>query len=389
MNAQDFRPQPGPRQRMSRYLGRIATGPELSKDLDRDEARDGMELVLDGSVDEAQAAVFLIALRMKRESHQELAGVLDALRARASVAEAAVDELVDIADPYNGYVRHLPAVAFVPAVLAACGVPCTIHGTREAGPKWGLTPHRILRAAGLRVDVSATDAAAAVERFGWAYIDMAQFCPALDALARLRSSIVKRPCLSLLEKMVAPVRVASGGKQHLWVGYAHRAYHEILRDLAREFAYDSMLAVRGVEAGALTSISGRARGVSWFAGDELQDIIIDAPGALGQVGELRAPSLPATPEDMARGEIPSGASGPPSASLVEFWARSAADAGLAALAGAQGMTADFLTVGAAAVLRHLGRVGDLSEGAAMARRVLADGSARERFAAWPVDTTDG
>ena len=55
-------------ERMTSYLRRIATGPEMSKDLTLDEARDGMSLILDRKVEPIQAAVYLIALRMKRES---------------------------------------------------------------------------------------------------------------------------------------------------------------------------------------------------------------------------------------------------------------------------------------------------------------------------------
>mgnify|MGYP006193788123 CR=1 FL=1 len=59
---------------MSSILKRIATGPELSKDISREEARAGMRLVLDGEVDPVQAGVFLIALRMKGETAEVLIG---------------------------------------------------------------------------------------------------------------------------------------------------------------------------------------------------------------------------------------------------------------------------------------------------------------------------
>ena len=64
---------------MRQYIQKIATGPELSKDLSREEARDGMRLILSGDADPVQAAIFLIALRMKRETMPENLGVLDAL----------------------------------------------------------------------------------------------------------------------------------------------------------------------------------------------------------------------------------------------------------------------------------------------------------------------
>ena len=361
---------------MAGYLGRIATGPELSKDLAEDEARDGMALILRGEVDAVQAAVFLIALRMKRETHEELCGVLAALRDSAARAVAPVDDLVDMAEPYNGYVRHLPAAPFMPAVLAACDLPCVLHGCRESGPKWGVTAHRILAAAGARIDLGSDEAAARVGQAGWAYVDMQRFCAPLAGLARLRSLIVKRPCLSLLEKLIAPVRAR--GRTHLWVGYAHRAYPEILRDLARDFDYASMLAVRGVEGGVLTSLTGRVRGERAWGEGALEPVSIDAPEALDTTPGERAPALPPEP-DVPAGHA--GGTGRPDPATVERWAAQAAEAGRAALAGHPGPTADMLVLGAAAMLRHLGRVPDLAAGAAMARRVLQDGTARARFEA--------
>ena len=65
---------------MRSIIQRIATGPEMSKDISQAEARAGMRAVLDNAVDPVQAAVFLIALRMKRETDEENRGILDAIR---------------------------------------------------------------------------------------------------------------------------------------------------------------------------------------------------------------------------------------------------------------------------------------------------------------------
>ncbi|MDH4325587.1 MAG: anthranilate phosphoribosyltransferase, partial [Betaproteobacteria bacterium] len=130
---------------MSSILKRIATGPELSKDISREEAREGMRLVLDGAVDPVQAGVFLIALRMKRETDDENRGLLEAIRNATLRASASVDDVLDLGDPYDGYNRTLPAAPFLPAVLAACGVPTVSHGVQSMGPKYGVT-HRQVRA---------------------------------------------------------------------------------------------------------------------------------------------------------------------------------------------------------------------------------------------------
>ncbi|MGH8658897.1 MAG: anthranilate phosphoribosyltransferase, partial [Gammaproteobacteria bacterium] len=51
---------------MRSIIQRIATGPELSKDISREEAQAGMRSILEGKIDPVQAGIFLIALRMKR-----------------------------------------------------------------------------------------------------------------------------------------------------------------------------------------------------------------------------------------------------------------------------------------------------------------------------------
>ena len=122
---------------MRSYLQRIATGPELSKDISREEARHGMVLILEGRANPVQAGLFLIALRMKRESDDETRGMLEAIREVTVRVEAKVDHVVDLADPYDGYNRTLPASPFLPMVLAACGVPAFSHGVQSVGPKFG------------------------------------------------------------------------------------------------------------------------------------------------------------------------------------------------------------------------------------------------------------
>jgi len=77
-----------------------------------------MRLVLEGLADPVQAAVFLIGLRMKRETDDENKGILQGIRDKTKTVVADVDELVDIADPYNGYGRSLPSSPFLPVLLA-------------------------------------------------------------------------------------------------------------------------------------------------------------------------------------------------------------------------------------------------------------------------------
>ena len=93
-------------------IQRIATGPELSKNIETEEAEVAMSAILSGEIDEVQAAIFLIALRMKRETMEENIGILEALLKFTDCQKIDVDNLVDIGDPYSGYNRSIPISAF-------------------------------------------------------------------------------------------------------------------------------------------------------------------------------------------------------------------------------------------------------------------------------------
>jgi anthranilate phosphoribosyltransferase len=108
---------------MRSCIQRVATGPELSKDISFEEARAAMDAILHGKVGAVQAGVFLIALRMKRETDDENKGVLQAILDVTTTAVAPVDEVFHVADPYDGFTRGLPVSPFLPAVRRYCGRP--------------------------------------------------------------------------------------------------------------------------------------------------------------------------------------------------------------------------------------------------------------------------
>ncbi|MDD9983713.1 MAG: anthranilate phosphoribosyltransferase [Gammaproteobacteria bacterium] len=358
---------------MRSIIQRIATGPELSKDITRDEARRGMRAVLDGAVDPVRAAVFLIALRMKRETDEENLGILDAVRETTETVTAPVDEVVDLSDPYNGFNRNLPVSAFLPAVLAACGVPAISHGVESMGPKFGATHHRVLAASGARVDATTREACRrlADPDVGWAYCDQSVFNPGLHALAELRSLIVKRPALATVEVMAGPVR--GRRRTHVVTGYVHKPYALIYTMLARSAGFDSALIVRGIEGGIIPSLRQGAKVWSYHDGGDAYDTDI-SPETLGIEQTVRAVPLPEGIEGYRRKSDETGAE----VDGVAI-AEAAARVGLDALDGAPGPARDSLVYGAALILRHVGRTERLDEGAALVRAALDDGRARAHF----------
>jgi anthranilate phosphoribosyltransferase len=353
---------------MHSILKRIATGPELSKDISREEACAGMRLVLDARVDPVQAGVFLIALRMKRETDDENRGVLEAIREATRRATAPVDEVLDIGDPYDGYNRTLPAAPFLPPVLAACGVAAISHGVERMGPKYGVTHRQVLSAAGLPVDLGPEEAAARLgdPGIGWAYVDQKAFCPKLYNLAALRTLIVKRPAITTVEVLAGPVRGRL--KTHLVTGYVHKPYPRIYALLARHAGFDSALIVRGVEGGVIPSLSHAGKAFHYHGGGEESSTDFK-PADLGIDQSVRAPRIPGA-SDEGQGEAPLD---------TAVVAKAAAEAGMAALAGEPGATRDCLVYGAALCLWHLGRHGNLGSAADAVRGAIDCGKALEHL----------
>ncbi len=358
---------------MRSIIQRIATGPELSKDISRDEARRGMRLVLDGAVDPVRAAVFLIALRMKRETDDENLGLLDAVLETTDTVTAPVDEVVDLSDPYNGFNRNLPVSAFLPAVLAACGVPAISHGVESMGPKFGATHHRVLAASGARVDRAMDEIGSRLSDpdVGWAYCDQSVFNARLHALAELRSLIVKRPALTTVEVMAGPMR--GRRRTHVVTGYVHKPYAAIYTMLARCAGFDSALIVRGIEGGIIPSLRQGAKVWAYNGEGEERDADI-SPDEVGIAQTVRAVPLPEGVEGYRRKSDETG--GEVDGVAI---AEAAARAGLDALDGAPGPARDSLVYGAALILRHVGRARRLNEAADLVRTVIDDGRARARF----------
>jgi anthranilate phosphoribosyltransferase len=360
---------------MRSMIQRIATGPELSKDLSADEARLGMRLILEGQAHPVQAGIFLIALRMKRETDDENIGVLEAIRDATQSLEAPVDHVVDLVDPYDGFNRNLPVAPFLPAVLASCGVAAFSHGVQSVGPKYGATHRRVLGAAGVDVD-RGVDVVA--ERLGnpdiaWGYVDQSVFCPKLHELTELRTLMVKRPVITTVEVMAGPLRGRRG--THLMTGYVHKPYPRIYAMLARHVGYESALLVRGVEGGVIPSM--RQSGKIWHYrdGGEEQDVDF-MPEELGIRQEVRGVPLPEGLPGYRKKTDDIGIKVEPAAI-----AEAAAQSGMDALEGKPGPARDALVFGAALCLWHLGRHPSLAAAADAVRQVLDSGRALGQFRA--------
>lgn len=335
-------------------IKKVATGPHLSKDLTLDDSRLAMLEILEGQVDPVQAAVLLIALRMKRETDDENLGMLQAMQQLTVQQTLDLPDVLILADPFNGFNRHCPVAAFLPAVLAACGLPAVSQGVYEMGPKFGVTHAQVLEAAGLQVNLNPEQVAQLLQNpdCGWAYSDQSQATPALFALQHLRKLMIKRPSIATLEKLLMPVKAK---RTHLLIGFVHKAYPPVLDFLARHAGFNSALIVRGLEGGVVPTL--RETSMNHFLHD----------------GTLHA--MPIHPADFA---IHQETRGVVAANELPTAAETAQQ-GLAALNGDKGAARDVLVLGAAMALLQCRAHESPQHAADKVRETLDNGKALAHF----------
>ncbi len=335
-------------------IKKVATGPELSKNLTLDESRQAMLEILSGNVDPVRIAVLLIALRMKRETDEENLGLLQAIQQMSGQQTVELDHLLLLADPFNGFSRHCPLAAFLPAVLAACGLPAVTQGVYQMAPKFGITHAQVLEAAGVDVRLTVDSAVQRLQdpRIGWAYLDQALVTPGLFALQDVRRLMIKRPSLATLEKLVMPIKAR---QTHLQIGFVHKAYPAVLAYLSQQAGFDSALIIRGLEGGVIPTLREVSDNFECIDG-------VLTPCALDP--------LSFGIEQATRGAMPLQQS---------LTAAESAQRGLAALAGEKGVAYDVLVYGAAMALWHCKLVGSQQLAANRVREVLDSGKALAVF----------
>jgi len=343
-------------------IQRIATGPELSKNIEMEEAEVAMSAILRGEIDEVQAAIFLIALRTKRETMEENIGILEALLKFTDCQKIDVDNLVDIGDPYSGYNRSIPISAFLPPLLAELGLPTLIHGLDSVSPKYGLTHRHINQALSINVDLSVSESKARVEDsdIGWSYVDQNQYCKPLHNLVPLRNKIVKRTVLNTVETLIGPLR---GKNTHSILGYVHKAYPPIYAALCEKVGFNSSLLIRGVEGGVVPSLRQNGLMISYHKGVEKARVETD-PKLLGINSELRAIAFPKEFENGIERDL-----------LAEY----TVNLGCSALSGESGMFYDSLVYSASLILWHVNKENSIEESASMVRQALDSGRVLKRL----------
>ena len=243
------------------FIREIGRGKKGARDMSRDDARQIFSAMLDGRVSDLELGGLLIALRIKGESVDEIAGFLDAAEASFAPLVAPEGSYTPVVIPsYNG-ARQMPNLTPLLAMLLAReGVPVLMHGvTVDPGR---VTSAEILQQLGVVACHDASQVAGAFAQQAPAFIPSAVLAPKLDRLLQIRRVLGLRNSTHTLVKIMQPFAQAA----LRLVSYTHPEYLTMLSDYftrAAPAARGDVFLMRGTE-GETVAHARRAQAVEWF-----------------------------------------------------------------------------------------------------------------------------
>ena len=242
---------------IARYIREIGRGKKAAGDLSREEARSLFTAMLGGLVPDLQLGAILIALRVKGESLEELAGFAAACEASYNHLPAPAGDLIPVVIPsYNG-ARQLPnLVPLLALLLAREGIPVLIHGvTRDPGR---VTTREVLDALGIEISITPERARARLATAHLAYMPVEVMAPEIAGMLALRAVLGLRNSAHTLAKMLQPI----AGTALRIVSVTHPDYLTRMREYFTRHDTGA-LSLRGAEGEAVAH-PRRAPSIEWL-----------------------------------------------------------------------------------------------------------------------------
>lgn len=218
----------------STALDRLTTG----RDLSRDEAREAMTEVMEGRADPAQIAAFIVALRMKGESVDEMTGLVEAMRSAAVPVPLESEGLVDIVGT-GGDRAHTFNISTAAALISAgAGATVAKHGNRSASSKCGSAD--VLEGLGMVIDLAPQAMATLVseERFGFFFAPI--YHPAMRHAGPVRQALGIPTVFNVLGPLANPA-----GARRYSVGVASQDLAEKMIEVLARLGAESAFVVHG------------------------------------------------------------------------------------------------------------------------------------------------
>ncbi|NHZ78713.1 DNA-binding protein YbiB [Massilia sp. CCM 8695] len=257
------------------FIKEIGRGKKGARSMTRENAHALYEAMLDGRVSDLELGGILLAMRIKGESVEEIAGFLDAGQASFAPLVAPAGAYAPVLIPsYNGARKMANLTPLLALLLAREGVPVLVHGVSSDPGR--VTTAEIFAAMGIGPAGSHADVQAAFAAGKPAFMPIETLAPKMAHLLSLRRILGVRNSTHTLVKILQPF----AGPALRLVSYTHPEYLDMLGEyfttIAREGRGDAFL-MRGTE-GETVANANRAQQIDWFHGVERTVLVQrDAP----------------------------------------------------------------------------------------------------------------
>ncbi|MDE0233153.1 MAG: anthranilate phosphoribosyltransferase [bacterium] len=320
----------------SEVLGKLTAGEDLS----RSEARAALDDIMSGRATAAQTSAFLVSLRIKGETTEEMAGLVETMRAvgvRVSIGEPVVDTAGTGGDRSGTF--NISTTAAL--IAAGAGAKVAKHGNRSASSKCGSAD--VLEALGVGIELDPQHTAEMVTEAGFGFFFAPRYHPAMKYVVPIRQQLAIPTVFNFLGPLTNP---AGATRQLIGV-------------------YDSRMAERMI--GVLLRL-GTERALVVHADDGLDEVSVSGPTRGFHLADGEVTPVVLTPEDF--GVDPADVS-----ELTGGDAETNAAILRSVLAGETGPRRDAAVVNAAATLMVAGMAGTPAEGAIAAALSIDSGAA--------------
>jgi len=318
-------------------LGRVAAGTALSEA----EAEQAFDIIMSGNATPSQMGGFLMALRVRGETVDEITGAARVMRAKVHpiVAPPGTVDTCGTGGDASGTWNISTAAAII---VAACGVPVAKHGNRAASSRSGAAD--VLSALGVNIDCDMALVQRALDEVGLCFLMAPRHHTAMRNVGPTRVELGTRTIFNLL----GPLSNPAGARRQL-LGVFSQAWVEPLAHVLGRLGSDRAWVVHG--------------------SDGLDEITTTGPTHVAELRDGKVRTFSVTPEDagLERAEAAALKGGDPATNAAAL---------KALLEGETGAYRDIALLNAGAALLVAGKAEDLQAGVDLARRAIASGDAR-------------
>jgi anthranilate phosphoribosyltransferase len=324
-------------------LARLLDGQDLS----RDEARQVMDTIMSGEATPGQIGGFLVALRLKGETADEIAGSAEAMRAHAIAVHPKRKDLVDTAGTGGDGGRTFNISTAAALLAAAAGAGVAKHGNRSVSSASGSAD--VLEQLGFRLDLEPDRIAASIDELGFGFMFAPTHHPAMKHAGPVRRELAARTVFNVLGPLTNP----AGARAQVMGVYSPELV-PLIADVLAQLGARRAFVVHG--AGGIDELSP--------AGPNLVCEVTDGDVRRREIDPLELGVDRCDPAEL-RG-------GTPAENALKI--REVFD-------GGNGGRRSAILLNAAGAIAAGGHAKDLKEGVGLAREAIDNGAAGERLEA--------